>query len=422
MYISKIEIKKIRCFEHLIIDIKGEENLNMWLTILGDNAVGKSTLLKCLAMGLMDQSSAAALMKEDKAEFIRRGETSGEIKIDLIDNNSNIYSVITSITKDSLKSPELISQSFPDEVSLWQDVFMCGYGVQIGDAGGDTWESYRPLEAVYTLFNTGSELQNTEAIMFKQSERPKLRKKLSEKLKEILLLKDYDDFEYDTKGMYVFGPWGKSRVNELSDGYRRIIQIIVDFFGWQVVADRLESVEDKIVGVILIDELETHLHPRLQRFIVDKLRIHLPYVQIITTTHSPLIALGTSDLDNSLIVELDLEDNLSNKVKYKIVNPQKYKGFTVDQILTSTAFDMPIARSAKIGDKMLRFRELFLLDNLDEKLQKEYKQLKKELDEEIPEAGELEEDRKIQREVLEMLKEINEEINDSTKGKTPMSS
>ncbi|MBW8050572.1 MAG: AAA family ATPase [Cytophagales bacterium] len=412
MYIYKIELENIRCFEKLTIDFEYDGKIQMWQTVLGNNAVGKSTILKCIAMGLCDESSAAALMKEENGEFIRKPYLKGSIEITLKDSPGDKgLTVVTNLTKETKESPEKLRQVTPSDLSLWKDIFMCGYGVQIGDGGGDTWENYKPLEAVYTLFNTGSDLQNTEAVMFKQS--PELRDWLSEVLLKILMLDNYPKIEYNSKGMFVSGPWGKLRVGELSDGYRRVIQITVDFFGWQVVADKLSSVNDEIAGILLIDELETHLHPKWQRFIVDRFTTYLPKVQIITSTHSPLVALGTTDLEDALILELDLINENSNRVRDKSVDSNTYKGYTVDQILTSTAFDMQIARSGISGNKMIEFRKLFLIESKNAEEEKRFQELRDELESEIPEYGELEEDRKRQRELRQLIEELNNKLKSS---------
>ena len=359
MYISKVELTNIRCFESLSINLEHRGKIQLWQTILGDNAVGKSTILKCIAMGLCDESSAAALMKETSGEFIRKGKLDASIQITLKgEATEDGFTIITNFTKGSLESPEKLRQITPPGLFPWKDIFMCGYGVQIGDGGGETWENYKPLEAVYTIFNTGSDLQNTEAVMFKHPSGA-FRDWFSELLQNILLLEDYPPIEYNTKGMYVSGPWGKMRVNELSDGYRRVIQLIVDFFGWQIVAERLSLPNDKIAGILLIDELETHLHPKWQRHIVDRLIKHLPDVQIIASTHSPLVALGVSDLGQASILELDLVNESSNRVEYKNISSMNYRGYSVDQILTSSAFDIPIQEVQLLEIKWLSSESYF---------------------------------------------------------------
>ena len=79
--------------------------------------------------------------------------------------------------------------------------------------------------------------------------------------------------------------------NELSDGYSSVIYIVSDLI---LRMDRNWLLEDKISeynyqGVVLIDELETHLHIELQKKILPFLTEFFPRIQFIVTTHSPYI-------------------------------------------------------------------------------------------------------------------------------------
>lgn len=414
MYIKSIELKNIRCFDHFFIDLEKENKINLWSTILGDNAVGKSTILRCIAMGLCDETSAGALMKEPKGEFLRSGKLSGYIKIELKNEALNkTSSITTNITKDDINSPEKLRQELSGSITPWKDIFVCGYGVHIRDGGGDGFEFYKPLEAVYTLFNNNSDLQNPEVILLRQNE--SFRKVLDRKLLNILMLDEYN-IEYTIKGMFINGPFGKQRIDSLSDGYRSTTQWIVDFLGWAIISNRLTVKDNELSGILLVDELETHLHPRWQRYIIDRLRKQFPKVQFIITTHSPIITLGTSDIDDAMIIELNL-DKSSNLVKYREVNPLSYKGMRVDQILTSTAFDLPIARSGETGDQMIEFKNLFLNEKRTDSEKSRFKELEKTVMSEIPEYGETVVDRKLQFELKEILAELNKKltkINDKT--------
>ena len=69
MYIKRIFLKNIRCFDEL--EINFDKNGYSAL-ILGDNGDGKSTLLKSLAIGLCDESSAAGLHRELPGELVRK--------------------------------------------------------------------------------------------------------------------------------------------------------------------------------------------------------------------------------------------------------------------------------------------------------------------------------------------------------------
>jgi hypothetical protein len=74
-------------------------------------------------------------------------------------------------------------------------------------------------------------------------------------------------------------------------------------------ADRLNSniLLGQIQGVVLIDEIEKHLHIRLQKEVLPKLMKLFPKVQFIVTSHSPFLNMGLADeaLDNALILDLD---------------------------------------------------------------------------------------------------------------------
>lgn len=406
MYISKIELENIRCFDKLIINLKKDEDIILWATIIGNNLVGKSTILMCIAMGLCDESSAAALMKES-GEFLRKKEVEGHIILTVEQKEGNRkIKILTKITKDNLESHENLRQYISNGNSL-EDLFICGYGVEIGNIGSTSYNKYSPLEAVYTLFNYSSELQNPELIMRRQND--SVKKILEEKLLNILMLDEYK-IKYNKTGMVFTGPLGEFLIGELSDGYKSVSLRITDFFGWAGYANKLVKMGDEIIGILLIDELENHLHPKWQRFIVDRLRTQLPKVQIIITTHSPIIALGTADLEKALIVELELDTLNDNVSKSQDVDAENYKGLTVDQILTSPPFDLPIARSGITGDKLIEFRTLFMNEKRTQAEEKRFMALKDEMDKDIPEAGDTEMDRKLQKELREELKTLNQQI------------
>ncbi|MFC1977866.1 AAA family ATPase [Chloroflexota bacterium] len=52
MFISKIKLKNIRCFEDIEIDFMSSEGNENWTLILGNNGVGKTTLLRSIAMSV----------------------------------------------------------------------------------------------------------------------------------------------------------------------------------------------------------------------------------------------------------------------------------------------------------------------------------------------------------------------------------
>ena len=84
-------------------------------------------------------------------------------------------------------------------------------------------------------------------------------------------------------------------LKELSEGYRSIIIFVCDLLIKlsQSCAEGNDVFQEH--GVVLIDEIDQHLHPRWQLTIVKKLRNLFPNIQFIMTTHSPVIVLGSSE-------------------------------------------------------------------------------------------------------------------------------
>jgi predicted ATP-binding protein involved in virulence len=92
----------------------------------------------------------------------------------------------------------------------------------------------------------------------------------------------------------------------LSDGQRNIIAMVGDigFKAAQLNPHLGADVLGRIPGIVLIDELDLHLHPRWQRHVVDDLRRLFPQVQFITTTHSPFIVQTARDGE---VIPLDMQ-------------------------------------------------------------------------------------------------------------------
>ena len=99
----------------------------------------------------------------------------------------------------------------------------------------------------------------------------------------------YDAVEKDPVVRFEDGheaPW-----SELSDGYHVFIALVADIARRAVMLNELDGVEAPalVEGVVLIDELDLHLHPRWQRVALPRLREAFPELQLIVSTHSPQV-------------------------------------------------------------------------------------------------------------------------------------
>lgn len=96
--------------------------------------------------------------------------------------------------------------------------------------------------------------------------------------------------------------------NTLSSGYAAILDIVVDLI-IRMESQLNKSFDFNIPGVVLIDEIETHLHLELQKNIMKLLTTIFPNIQFIVSSHSPFIL---NSLDNTVIYDLENKTLVSN--------------------------------------------------------------------------------------------------------------
>lgn len=112
---------------------------------------------------------------------------------------------------------------------------------------------------------------------------------------------------------------------ELPDGFRSIIALLVDICEAWVEGNPTGDPDPALIaGIVMVDEIDLHLHPRLQRVLVPRLRQAMPKVQWIVTTHSPLVL---SSFDSSELVLLDAKQPDGVRQLDRQIH-----GFSIDQI------------------------------------------------------------------------------------------
>jgi predicted ATPase len=398
LLISNIELINIRCFEKLNINLERNDQPIELAILLGDNAIGKTTLMRSLSLGLCSRSDSIALMRSVSGGFVRQGYDEGFIKIklrdvsidkishanknlslyralqsafatdhklralcnelelnleEIISSNNDLndkmlilvlwmqnegrldelikvarkqnpenpslskfdkqemaktYNITTKITKQT-EETEFIEQNIdPSTDFLWSDIFVCGYGSNRTTQSYTNYESYRSSDAVHSLFSSQPKFQDPELVLLRRP--PEIRKQIENLLLDILMLDGSDHkIHYTDRGIEVEGPWGRQPLQVMSDGYRSTTQWVLDFMGWLIQANRLMNSPD-IGGILLIDEIEQHLHPRWQRHILQRLRQKFPKTQIIASTHTPLVAAGIADIDSGVLLKLGQDANI----------------------------------------------------------------------------------------------------------------
>lgn len=146
-------------------------------------------------------------------------------------------------------------------------------------------------------------------------------------------------------------PDGDVPLNVLSQGTQSIIQWLAFLlFGYAKYYDYASDLE-KRPGVVIIDEIDAHLHPSWQRRIIPTLRHHFPNLQLFCSTHSPLMLAGLKAGQVQLLKRGDHGKITVSRNETDIV------GWSADEILRSF-LDLPSPTDLKTAEDIQRLQEL----------------------------------------------------------------
>lgn len=268
-YIKNLSIARFLC---ITTGIQLSLNNSREVYILGENGDGKSVILMATYLAFngyqvrneMDKTNIGRVLSILDKDVELYGE----------DNNGHKYS--------------------PSIQNKLQNIF--AYGTHRGRYASDNYEEY----GFMTLFNNNLELINPEQwikdLALDQSKK-KVQKLGVEALKRVIDVVLNKDVTIEIEGSRViFVERGyRETIDELSEGYRSMIIFICDLLYRLLINNPKEEDVFVIPGVVLIDEIDEHLHLKWQRVIVKKLRSIFPNIQFIMTTHSPTIIQGASD-------------------------------------------------------------------------------------------------------------------------------
>lgn len=395
MYIKQITLKNIRGFADLHFDLtRPDGKYAGWTVFTGDNGSGKSTLLKALAIGLLGKDTARSLQPSFH-KWIREGAEEAEASIQL--------KIVRFADDDELKEggrapsdefpvkialknvgKEVFLQAVPPprknnkyqtpERTIWsldaRGWFSCGYGPfrrVFGASPEATRQMVAPTtERFVTMFQEAASLAEVDQWL-RNLKHKELENKSAEKEKLALVLEllrdDLMPSEITVDRVDSDGLWLKDRNGvqlawgEMSDGYRAAAALLADIVRHLIGAYGLEDLTTntqdgkpiiKRSGVVLIDEIDAHLHPEWQRIIGFWLKRHFPFIQFLVTSHSPIICQAADP--NGLFV---LPEPGSN-VQPRALTDDEYKQVIVsrpDTILLTPAFGLQNTRSPLAVEK-----------------------------------------------------------------------
>lgn len=413
MYIRRIEINNIRSIKHFEMTFPEGQEAG-WHVLIGDNGSGKSTIVRSVALGLLDFNdiNAARLNWND---WLNQNAPEGNINLAIIPiSDSQLESSsskLVPIRNEIVFGKEIYrSESLADNVIRFSDVditklsfdgqivfernnyqfsttyatrkgpwFSAAYGPFRRFTGGNSekeksiYTSNPRLGAHLSVF--GEDVALSEALSYirelyvKQLDK-KTNENTVEKLKQFINtaeLLPHNTFidKIDSEGVY-FRDGNGSRISalQMSDGYRSILSLtfelirqLIRAYGTELVFTH--SIKDNPIidlpGVVLIDEVDAHLHPTWQTDIGQWFTKYFPNLQFIVTTHSPLVCRAA---EKGSIWQLPAPG--SDEVAHEITGDEKKRlvyGNVLDAYGTN-AFGDNVARSESANDKLNELAEL----------------------------------------------------------------
>lgn len=400
MYISKIILKNIRGFESLEFNLaRGTGEYAGWTVFTGDNGAGKSTLLKAIAVALTGKDTARSLQPSFH-RWIRESADPQEAEIELTvvpEKNVDDFSeggrtaygtfpakiILKDLGKetsidlpDGKGSKKTLAQRGPwsPDTHGW---FSCGYG-PFRRVFGASPEATRLMvgpttERFVTMFQEAASLYEVDQWLRNLSHK-KLEGKTSES-EQLNLLLDIlrDDLmpnqitvdRVDSDGLWLKDRNGLQLAwSEMSDGYRAALALLADILRHLINAYGVDGLTERDAdgkiritrsGVVLIDEIDAHLHPEWQREIGFWLKRHFPKIQFLVTTHSPIICQAADK--NGLFV---LPEPGSD-IKPRMLTQEEYNKVIAsrpDTILLSPAFGLQNTRSPRAVEGRAEFAKL----------------------------------------------------------------
>jgi len=322
--------------------------------VVGRNGTNKSTLLRALALGLASERDASALLATETGSFVRKGAAKARITVHLQYPDGRPLKLEKRLQREDDRSDRVVDSAGPSAEEL--NLLVCGYGAARGITGTDSGRPYRVSDAVATLFDYRRELLSSELTLRRLSDQlgeSRFQVVLSRFARAMGLSGDKPRIDFDPGGGVTISAdevGERIPIEALADGYRVTLNWLVDLYGRALRPDRLTE-EGSVACLVLIDEIDQHLHPELQTRVVTELTNLMPDAQYVLTTHSPLVALGAHP-DQLIVFE-----RTGQEVKVKDRIPD-YRGFSPEDVLTDQRLFATNARNPELVQLMSDYDEL----------------------------------------------------------------
>ena len=373
LFAKTLSIYDFRCFGKAVLELQypGRDadtpldlpNVNL---IVGDNGGGKSSVLRALAIAVL----APALLESGFVphRLVRRPNAKASLlkvvgQLDPVDfvgmksMDRPIIELLARIDRRDRGSLDRLhlekTPSSPIEKLIFDDYshafFVAGYGAtrraETGDFSEGSARRSRGLryQRVAGLFEDHVALRPMQAWL-NRIKSPSRRREAIAKLTSMLPAELGFGGKFDEdENQYLFTYDGRQTpFNALSDGYKAYLSWAGDLIGHLCDVAAEQTPIDALSGIVLVDEIDLHLHPAWQRTVVPTIAKAFPRIQFVMTSHSPLI---TSTLRKENIFVTDSADDGTATIKQL---EESVHGRGADQLLLSSYFGLNSTQSPNL--------------------------------------------------------------------------
>jgi len=315
--IERVELWNIRCFDELTVDLQSGSRLGgRWTCLAGINGSGKTAVLEAISLVLLGARLATDLGSGRLKRLRRRvGGVTQDSRIRATLMEGGDKRVVELSLKEAMIDP--IAQTGTGEVAgdFWARQYqrvLLSFGATRNLSGASPHNPERVDVEVLrqlSLFEPHSQLAYAQT-MYGKLKVTALFWELLKNLVGSVFPGELEVVMQGGRGGRVWFAMNDDLIEpqDLPDGYRSSVAWMTDLCATWVLKSppgALDADPTRIDAVVLIDEIDLHLHPSLQRRIVPSLRKALPRVQWIVTTHSPMVI---SSFASEEIVILDREE------------------------------------------------------------------------------------------------------------------
>jgi len=404
MYVKSLTFENIKAFRELQFDFTRPDNtLQGWSVFVGGNASGKSTILKAIALILSGPTAGRQLIGST-AGWIAVGEKQGRAKVEILwDSKHDRFKPGGSPPTSRFEAGLVWKRENADEQAVLKEWefrnsqrarihsanrgpwnpnagawFACGYGPLRRLTGSSTEGTRHALAggkeaSMATLFYEDAALTESELwlkeLQFKALEKKPEAKALLEQVKSLLndgLLPHGIRLERITSDHVFVKVGGKLElpIRDLSDGCRGAYALMLDIIHHMAEAYGSDGLFEQDAqhhwvvakpGVILIDEVESHLHPAWQRQICEWLKERFPRVQFFVTSHSPLIV-QAADPNGIFVLPLPTEKRGPRRLDRHAY--ERIRLGRAEKVLLGEAFNLQTTRGQWASKQITRWQEL----------------------------------------------------------------